>query len=331
VAKKSDPVPPGPLGWIEPANRTQSQHNAHGFASQRIPQLRGLAAPDLPKGAKIVLTALWNAPEVVQDLGRAFIRELQNTGSCVKVGGTNALRCSVASQRVANDKPTKAFEPFCWHNYAQSRAAFGDTGEGEGSLGSTFAASLETDGVIDWPQDMDDELPDYKHEGDHIHIPSREEMKWSSVRNPSVEKVLQRSREHKLGSAAELKSTEEIKAAVTNGYGVSFACNNFIGNGRVVGSGADAYVEGYWDGRGGHQQWVFGYWEHPTAGPLFAVGNNWGDETYPKDPAGLMLCCLWVKEAKVASAMRLDGEVYALSRINWFPAQPKVLDFGALA
>jgi hypothetical protein len=331
VAKKSDPIPPYPTGWIEPANRTQSQHNAHGFASQRIPHLRGLFAPDLPKGTKIILSDFWKHADVIADVGRPLVRILQHTGSCVWAGGTSALKLSIASQRIAGENPHKALEPFTLHNYAQSRAAFGDMGEGEGSLGSTFAASLETDGVEEQPQDVADKLPDYVIEENFVHVTAQQEMRWSSARNPLVREVLQSSSEHKLGSAAEIKAAAECRVPLVNGYGLSFACNNFVGNGKVVGSGENAYVRGKWDGRGGHQQFLAGYWEHPKDGPLYAVGNNWPDSTYPRDPAGLPLCFVWATEADVAAAMRLDGEVYAFSRLNGFPTQPKVLDFGALA
>ncbi len=319
---------PGPLGWIEPANRTAKQHLAHADAMATVPRTTNLAAADLPKGAKLILTAFWNAPEVVQALGRSYIRELQNTGSCVKVGGTNAARCTLAAQAASG--LIVAVEPFMWHNYADSRHRFGDDGEGEGSMGSSFAASLEEIGIIGWPQDTADQLPDYRKVGDHIEITGQEEMRWSSIRNPAIRAVIEAAKEHKLGSAAECQDTNAIKAAVTNGYGVAFACNNYVGNGSVSGSGAEAYVRGVWDGRGGHQQWIFGYWEHPNDGPLFAVGNNWGDNTYPKDPAGLPLCCLWVKEADVTKAMRLDGEIFAYSNFNWFTPNPKVLDIGVI-
>jgi hypothetical protein len=320
---------PGPLGWIEPANRTPAQANAHADAASQTVKQFGLAPPDLPKGTKLILTDLWTKPEIVTDVGRRMMRELQNTGSCVNVGGRNALAVTIASQRMASDSPIKAFEPFTWHNYAMSRHYFGDDGQGEGSMGSTFAKSLHEDGVTDWPKDSTDILPDYTINGDHINITSSEEMKWSSYRNPNVQKVLQVSKAHLLGNAAELRSPADIKAMVTNGYGVSFACNNYVGNGSVKGSGADAYVKGRWNGSGGHQQWVFGYWEHPTDGPLYAVGNNWADNTYPQDPAGLPLCCLWVAEQDVAAAFRLDGEVYGLSHQDWFPAQPAVLSFSS--
>jgi hypothetical protein len=318
---------PYPLGWIEPAARTQAQWDAHHFAARSFVRQHGLTAPDVPKGSKLILTDFWKHPDVVADLGRPFIRELQNTGSCVKVGGTNALRVSIAGQRVAGESPTKAFEPFCWHNYAMSRHYFGDDGQGEGSMGSTFAKSLQEDGVTDWPQDGGDALPDYKHTGDHINITSSEEMKWSSYRNPEVQKMLAKTKEHKLGSAAELNGPADYKAMALNGYGIAWACNNFIGNASIHGSGDTAYVRGRWDGRGGHQQWMFGYWEHPNDGPLYAVGNNWPDDTYPADPAGLPLCCCWVAESDVVAASRLDAEVYAYSRLNWFPAAPGVLSW----
>lgn len=315
------------LGWIPPSKRTQAQQDAHVFAQTMFLVRHALVAPDLPKGAKVILTDLWNHPDVVADVGRKLWRELQNTGSCVKVGGTNALRCTIAAQRVAADNPTLAFEPYCWHNYAMSRHYYGDDGEGDGSMGSTFFRSLKEDGLIAWSTDRADAYPDYTFEGDHIEITSAQEYDWSSYRNAAVRAMLAETRKHLMGGGAECSSPIDIKAMNLNGYGVAFACNNYIGSASVRGSGANARVIGEWNGRGGHQQWVFGYEENPELGPLYAVGNNWPDNTYPRDPGGLPLCCCWVTEAKVAAAMRLDSEVYGLSNLDWFSAAPKLLDY----
>lgn len=313
------------LGWIEPAARTIEQVDAHGEAVQKMVAF-SLPPPQLAKGDRIVLTKAWEHPDVVADVGRRLMRELQLSGSCVKVGGTNALRCTIAAQRVAADNPTKAFEPFTWHNYAMSRHAYGQDGPGEGSLGSTFAKSLTDDGVRDWPQDLGDALPDYVIEGDHVRISKAQEMAWSSYRNPMIQAVLKDSRAHLLGGAGECRSPQDILAMNNNGYGVTFACSRFIGNASVRGSGANARVMGAWDSTGGHQQWVFGYEEHPDFGTLFAVGNNWADGTYPRDPSGLPLCTCWVTIADVAAAMRYDSEVYGLSNLSWFPAAPRLPD-----
>jgi hypothetical protein len=324
------PLAPGPLGFITPADRNPAQHAAHADAAGKMVRL-ALATPEPPKGTKLILTDLWKHPDVVADVGRELIRELQHTGSCVKVGGTNALRVTIASQRVAAESPTKAFEPFCWHNYAMSRHYFGDDGRGEGSMGSTFAKSLHDDGDVDWPQDTADQLPDYKITDGYIHIAAGQELDWSSYRNRNVQAMLTLTRKNPVGSTAELRSTDEMRTGTLNGYGISFACDRYIGRGQIQGNGGNAYVAGEWDGRGGHQQWVFGYWNHPDDGPLFAVGNNWDPGTYPKDPAGLPLCCLWVPEKKVEYALRnFNAEVYAFSKQAWFPAQPKVLDFSSI-
>ena len=131
-------------------------------------------------------------------------------------------------------------------------------------------------------------------------------------------------RVHRVGSAGEQKSVEDARAAVLNGYPVTFACTNYIGHASVQGSGDSACVVGRWDTYGPHQQSVHAVWDHPTLGPLYWGQNNWPEQVYPRDPAGGPPCGCWVKEADVAAAMRLDAEVFALSHLNWFPSQPDV-------
>lgn len=287
-----------------------------------------LQVPKFAVGQAIRLFDIWKDSRVVADVGFVFDRIHQLTGSCVWAGGTNAVFSTIAAQRVASDSPTKAFLPFCLGNYAMSRHAYGDNGQGEGSMGSTFAKSLTDDGIRDWVPGAG--LPSYTR-GDGISVTAHEELVWSSYRNPALGAVLQASKPHLFGSAAECKSTDDIKAMVANGYGVTFACGRFIGNASVKGSGADACVVGFWDSNGGHQQSIHAYWEHPSLGPLFWAQNNWPGTTYPKDPAGGPICGCWVQEAKVASALKYEAEVYGLSHLNWFPAQADALmDWAAI-
>ena len=315
-----------PLGYIIPAHRTKQQHDAHAAAIGQTVKF-SLPVPTLAAGQAVRLFDLWKHPDVIADTGKPFARWHQLTGSCVKAGGFNAVVSTICAQRVASDNPTKAFIPFCWHNYAMSRHYMGDDGQGEGSLGSTFAQSLTRDGIRDYPQVSGDELPEYTYSlDDGFKVPSSVELKWSSYRNPDLQKVLAVSKAHLFGSAAECRSAQDIKAMIVNGYGVTFACNNYIGRASTEGSGADACVIGFWDGRGGHQQSILGVWEHPQFGTLYWAQNNWDAGTYPRDPAGGPVCGCWVREAKVEAAMRMDGEVYGLSHLNYFPAQPKVVE-----
>jgi hypothetical protein len=315
-----------PLGFIPPNERTREQAGAHAAAVARQVAF-ALPVPAFAKGDKIRLFDFWKMPEVVADVGFVFDRIHQITGSCVWAGGTNAVFSSIAAQRMAADTPIKAFLPFTLGNYAMSRHAFGWDGQGEGSMGSTFAESLTKDGLRDWVQT--DHLPAYTH-ADGISVTRQTEMTWSSYRNPLLPAVLEASRPHTFGSAAECKSSQDVKAMVANGYGVTFACDNYIGHASIKGSGENALLVGSWDTRGPHQQSVHAFWEHPDFGPHYWAQNNWPKETYPADPAGGPVCGCWVPEDKLDYAMKhYDAEVYGLSHLSWFPPQPAVLNFAA--
>lgn len=319
-----------PLGWISPKDRTRKQKAAHDAACATLFTKFALPVPELQKGQRIALYEAWNNPTVVADTGKPFKRVWQKTGSCVWAGGTVALYSTVAMQRIAGVEPTKAFIPFTLHNYAMSRHYFGDDGQGEGSLGSTFWKSLIEDGVRDWPPDPSDNLPDYKIEDDAFSMTSKEELAWSSYRNPGVKEVLTTSKVHTIAAAGECKAVEDIRAMTSNGYGVSFACDRYIGNGKIVGSGDKARVMGKWDGRGGHQQSIHAVEEHEDLGPIYWAQNNWPSSTYPKDPGGGPTCGVWVLEKDVKAAMKMGGEVYGLSKLKWFPAQPNVVDWSQM-
>jgi hypothetical protein len=135
------------------------------------------------------------------------------------------------------------------------------------------------------------------------------------------------SKSHLTAAIGECKSVQDARAFILNGYGVSFACNDFIGHGALRGSGDKARVMGKWDSRGGHQQYLAGFEEHEDFGPIYLAGNNWPKGTYPITPSQ-PVCFVWVTEADVASAMRnLDAEVFGIGRPDGFPAQPELLDY----
>lgn len=319
---------PPPLGFITPIERTPVQASAHDVAMVEITKVKfALPVKQLAPGQSIRLFDLWKHADVIADVGFQYARSHQYTGSCVNSGFWNALVTTIASQRVAATNPTKAFLPFTLHNYAFSRHYMGDDGQGEGSMGSTIAQSYRQDGVRDWPVDTKDVMPEYKYSvNDGLTVTSDQEMQWSSYRYRGVAEVAAVSKPH-TGVTAECRTVVDIQAMIQNGYGVTFACNNYIGNASIQGSGADACVVGYWNGRGGHQQSILGIWNHPTLGMLYWVQNNWDAETYPNDPAGGPICGCWVLERRVEEALRLDSEVFGLSNLLWFPAAPKIVDY----
>jgi len=317
------------LGWIPPNQRTAAQASAHATA-MGVTVAHALLAPTFAPGQFVKLYDFWKAKEVVDEAGLTFNRVHQLTGSCVWAGGTNAVFSSIAAQRMASDNPIQAFLPFTLGNYAMSRHYMGDDGRGEGSLGSTFARSLTKDGLTKWDPTVTG-IPQFNQKDGVAVASSSVELNWSSYNNPLLPPVLTASAPHTFGSATPATSAQDVKALIANGYGVTFACNNYIGGAKVEGSGADACLIGYWDSYGPHQQSIHAYWEHPQFGPLYWAQNNWPGNTYPADPAGGPVCGCWVREAKVDWAMKnLDSEVFGLSSLNWFPAQPKVFTWAMI-
>lgn len=324
---------PPPLGFICKVDRTPVQHAIAARAESLMIPLRqyALPMPALAKGEAVRLFDAWKNPAVVADVGFVFPRFHQLTGSCVGAGGGQALFSLIAVQRLLSDQPTQAFIPFWPFDYGRCRYNEGDRGQGEGAMGSSFAQTVVQEGVIAAAgPNADPNLPAFQN-NDGLVLTEHLEMQWSDGDSHLVTSHLESARKHPVGSAAPCRSVEDVRAAILNNYPVTFACNNYIGNASVQGSGADAAVVGYWDGRGGHQQSIHAVWENPTLGPLYWAQNNWPGDTYPQDPAGGSVCGCWVKEAKVEDAIRnLDSEVYALSHLSWFPAQQTVVNFADL-
>lgn len=319
-----------PTGWIEPINRNKAQETAHFAARASSAFVRHALVPQsLAPGQSVKLYSLFDNPDVISDVGFKYARWWQHTGSCVKCGAFNAAVCTIAAQRVAGENPTKAFMPFLWHNYAMSRHYMGDDGEGEGSMGSTMAKSLHGDGIRDYPVDKSDALPDYRGDMESgFNITEQEEYDWSSIRNKNVAKVLEVSKAHLFGVSTEANSPADVLALIQNGYGVTFACNNYIGSANIKGSGENAVLLGRMDTRGGHQTAITAVWNHPQFGLLFLIQGSWPESIYPRDPAGAPICAVWCLEKDLDSAMRtLDAEVYGIGSLSWFPSQPRILDW----
>lgn len=308
------------LGFIPKQSRTNDQIDAHALAEGGMLRHHALAPAELAKGEMVCLFKAWSDPRVTADVGMVFNRFHQLTGSCVGAGGGNGIFSVIAVQRCIATAPTKAFVPWWPFNYGRSRLYMGDRGRGEGSLGSTFAKTIITDGMISASEPG---LPKFSN-ADGLTLTSALEMAWSDGDSSLVMDFMDEAKPHPLGSAAIARNAQDLKTGIINGYPFTFACNNYIGKASIKGEGENACVVGYWDGRGGHQQSGHAYWNHPTLGPLFWIQNNWPGSTYPKDPAGGPVCGCWVTEAKVEVAFQLDAEVYILSHLNWFPAQPEV-------
>lgn len=315
---------PGPLGWIRPADRTTAQHNAD--ATAKAMRVRFALPPAAADPVKVVLTDLWKHPSVVQDVGREFTGFHQWTGSCVGVSAGNAVATLSFVQRLLTAGSTKAMIPFWGYPYGMTRYAEGDRGQGEGAVDSVMGHELTRDGVFSFNEPG---LPSFSF-SDGWTIPKQDEFVWSDGgRIDPKWKTL--GRQHVVKGVAPINSVDEIRTAIINGYPVLSGCEYYVGNGSVASGGGTPYVRGKYGGRGGHSTCRLGWWDHPNDGPLILYSNQWPTSTYPADPAGAGRCCVWIPASEDEKMLRNygggDGETMALSHLDWFPAQPEVLDW----
>lgn len=325
-----------PLGWIEPKDRTPAQQRAHEDAMNALPRLGAvnpglvLTLSDLPKGAKVMLTDFWKMPGVVQDLGgKPFTGFGQKTGSCVGVSEGNAVTTELCVQSTLTDGATKAEVCFWPFPYGRCRYNEGDRGQGEGAVDSVMGDTLVKEG---WFAVTEPGLPGFAWDDDGLWIEggSGTEYKWSDG-GAIGQQWKDLAAKRKGMTKVVVNSVEEEMAAIINGYAVLTGCSQYVGGGKIVGSGDTAYVRGRYDGSGGHSTCRLGVWNHPSDGFLIAYSNQWPTSTYPKDPAGLGRCCVWVPQEEEEKMLHNfggnDGETMLLSHVPGVPAQPKVLDW----
>jgi len=280
----------------------------------------------LGKGEKLILSALWRDPLIVQELGFTFARFHQLTGSCVGASFGNSCFTLVCIQRKLTEGATKVFLPYWLFNYGRGRLLAGFRGRGEGSIVSAQGRQAATEGVL---IDQGSAMPDFQNQ-DGLVVSSATEMSFSDGR--TSEQYVGVAKEHPIGTVAPANDAETIYQGIVNGYPYHYGCDLFVGHGSIKGSGKDAYVAGRFDSRGGHATSILGVWEHPNDGTLYLYQNNWPASVYPPDPNGeASPCSVWIPESEVTRMINQLGgrnEGFLYSHLNWFPAQQdKLLDY----
>jgi hypothetical protein len=301
-------------GWIDFNDRTRETHEAHERILGDMPSFRIVGSTKTPATKKVVLTQIWRHPAVKAALGFEFPRVHQLTGSCVGAGGVNCDFTLLATEVVNGDREVIKV-PFWPFTYGKSRQRAGMRGRGEGSIGSAYAEAARLDGYLD--PDLDG-LPKFTN-SDGLVLTSQIEMQWSDGA-AIPDKYVQAAKPRVVGTTAPCKTADDVREAILNLYPCTDACSGFVNRAQVRGTGDDAVLMGDIDSRGGHQTSIQGWMEHPTFGELFNYQNNWPASVYPSDPAGGAVCSLWITKKRMQWICD-QGEVYAFSNMNGFPAQ----------
>jgi len=308
-----------PTGWIKPADRTEAMHAADGTARANMrPRFALSGTQAIDPGPYVNLTELWKHPQVVAALGFEFPGVHQLTGSCVGAGGGNAIFTLSAVEVILKNDPEQIILPFWLHTYGKSRELMGESSEGEGSLGSTFADAAKQFGCF---SQKEPGLPPFENK-DGLTWGDRVELKWSNGRAISQDFVTL-GKKHLVKSTDPIRSSDDGVNAIKNLYPMTFACPWFMtpGSEKLQGS-KDPIMVGRLASDGGHQTTILGYYDHPEIGRHWLNVNQWGLKVYKIDPKTGMGNACWMPDADFKKVVgNRDGECFAFSQYVGYPSQ----------
>lgn len=297
------------FSWGEPMEKAahEAVSNLRKFAIQ------GKSADDTDRAD---LFAFWRAEEVKAALGFEYPGIHQLTGSCVGAGFGNVAFTTSIIEVLRLKQPELITIPFWLFTYGRGRFRGGMRSPGEGSSGSVMAEAALKDGIVEATRAG---LPQFKN-SDGLVWGSNIEISWSDGDAKQSLDLLPFAQKHLFKSVAKLKSADEVRQAIINGYSVTEA-SMYGFSPRVEGEGADALLLGRRGPRWAHQMSIQSYRKHPKFGPVYWCHNQWGLNAHGKDPWGGPAGGVWILEQDVDWFIRDGDECFAYSQFDGFPAQ----------
>lgn len=305
------PLPDSPLvfersfGWIEDKDLI-----AKAFADGRFPDFattpagRAAMAADKPVALWKAVEKAWAAYRGPAKDDRPYPAEnQQDVGCCVGCGTKHVADASYAVE-VFEGMELEEWHPLSIEAiYAAGRVDIGGGNiRGDGSLGGYSAAASTRIGFAPMMKIGNDDLSKFNR------YRARE---WGRTGMPAAVKEVANA--HRMGSAARIKSWEECKKALIQGYGI-FLCSSVGFEGK---KDADGFIKpsGRWD----HCMALLGFRLDREGGLIL---NSWGPEMH-RGPAGWNdppAGSFWA-DAKTIDRMCASGDCYALSSLQGFPAR----------
>ena len=310
--------PSDPLlcGWIPPIERDSGADRDNEAWAASLPRFQIIGRSSNENASKVYL---WDAWKRAYPQGYPGIRQV--TGSCVGAGGGNALFTLACCDVVVRRDPERVEVPNWLLPYGKSREFAGLRGRGEGSWGTTFARAVREVGHT--PATLEG-LPTFR--SDNGLVWGREaELQWSD--GASIpEQWLTRARPHLVRTTARCDSTDDVRAAIINGYPLTCASNwGGLMQCPVVHDRLLNRRRGTWM----HQMSIIGWEDHSRLGEIFYVMNQWGQAAHGACPSGAPRGGFWVGRQDMADIVS-QREVFAFSEFQGFPAAPPELDFSLL-
>lgn len=284
-----------------------------GWMPQRVEAARAAFAPAefSNAGRKLMQAAeekdalLYQA--AIRVTGATLPAHDQNgTGCCVGEGWSGSVELLQCCEIALHDEPEEYKPVSAAAVYALAREVGGYLGSGDGSTGSDAAKAVSTLGTVDSETAKDDNTRPHPH--------ADTAKKWGRTGLPKELKAV--AKNHVVKSVALVRSADEIKVALQNGYPVA-VCSNVGFEGRG-GFRRDEDGRCYRGGSWPHCMYVCGYRADKK---WFCIVQSWGANS-PSGPRtlGQPESSFWITSADMDTIAR-QADSYALSQHNGWPAQ----------
>lgn len=301
-------------GWI-PFDARNFAQQALTVAHQSAVHVFAAGASTLPE------TALLYDLELAAT-GALLNRIWQQAGSCVGASGARAYMQSACGDAVRGS--AESIYDICpWPTWGIGRRYAGMTRRGGGSFGAAQARACAQWGLL---RADDSRLPQPKIKDGWLVWSEKIELDFSAVQYwPVGESVLAPDAGNaQVTYTAAINTTDELAAAIANGYGCTVASS--FGTRATVRGG---YLVGEWNDTWYHQMSIAGYHTHAgNAGlpkcRLWAVDNQWGAayHTCPALQQRGVSGSFWVTEQTMRKILaHKHTEVYAHGNTEDFPAR----------
>lgn len=245
---------------------------------------------------------LWKAYEKVT--GHPWRAHDQNgTGCCVGEGFSTGVEIGQAVDIALSGKPFEYKDISASAVYALSREIGHFLGNQDGSTGADAAKALQQLGAVSSEEAGDDNTTGRQH--------GQVAKKWGRTGLPSALKEI--AARHKVKTVSLVRTPEEVRAALTNGYPVPI-CSGVGFEPFRRDSDGFCRPGGTWP----HCMCIVGYRADKRA---FLVLQSWG-ESVPPGPKSLGQpdCSFWITWDACQRIVRA-GESYALSSYDGYPAR----------
>lgn len=248
---------------------------------------------------------LWKFAKAVNG-GKHLPNTPQQVGDCVSWGAKNAVDYLQCVQ-IARGPPAGFHPSYAPYFYGISRVQIGKGRiGGDGSVGAWAAEGVRLYGVLRADYDG---VPGYS---------GSIARKWGRRPGPPQE-FIDEAQDYLVRTVAPVRSAEEVRDAVCNGYPCTIASN--------WGGSRDSRLSQKYNrivfkksGRWNHQMCVIAYDGETADEPLFYILNSWGPNAHPQPTDDAPPGGFWVRADDIDYITRANDS-FAFSSFAGFPAQ----------